>query len=410
MKKTKCVLCKSEKLFEFLDLGHHPHSDQFRDNDQEPEMHYPLKLVQCEDCELVQLSYIVNREEMFTKDYLYESSITKTALAHWEEFTDSVVAKTGVSSGLIVDIGGNDGTLLERFKNRGFDTLNVDPAYEVTPVAEARGIKTINSFWQKGLVKDADIILGTNVFAHIDDYDGFVEAVKDSLKPEGVFIFESPYLGEFIKGLEYDTVYHQHVTYLSLKPIKIVLDKYDLEIFDIQFTPLHGGSFRCYIARKGQGIIQPIVLESFEKENFTKEVLLDFGQRALKHRQELMTCLWELKWHGKSIALVSSPAKGMTLMNYCGINKGLVDFITEKSKLKVGRYTPGSQMKILPDEELIKRQPDFALILAWNFAEEIIKNNPEYKGMWIVPLPEIKFIKNHAWRWQRCNQRLIGNT
>jgi len=389
-KKTKCVLCKGEKLFEFLDLGFHPHSDQFRDNKEEPEMTYPLALIQCEDCELVQLSYIVDREEMFTKDYLYESSITRTALDHWEEFSKTVLETVGIDKGLIVDIGGNDGTLLERFKEKGLDVLNIDPAFEVVPMAEKKGIPTVCKFWGKGLVKDADIILGTNVFAHIDNYDGFVEAVSESLKPEGVFIFESPYLGEFIKGLEYDTVYHQHVTYLSLKPIKIVLDKYNMEIFDINFTPLHGGSFRCYIARKGQREVKPIVTESFAKENFTREVLVDFGNKARKHRQDLMALLWKLKSEGKTIACVSSPAKGMTLMNYCGIHSGLVDFITERSKLKVGRYTPGTHIEIVSDDELVNRQPDYALILAWNFAEEIIKNNPNYKGKWLIPLPTIE--------------------
>jgi SAM-dependent methyltransferase len=391
MKKNKCVLCGGNRLYEFLDLGYHPHSDEFRVDRDEPEVHYPLRLLQCKECELVQLSHVVERKEMFTKDYLYESSITKTALAHWEEFADSVIKTTGISSGKIVDIGGNDGTLLERFKNKGFDVLNVDPAFEVVPIAEARGIPTINSFWRKGLVKDADIILGTNVFAHIDDYNSFMDGVVDSLKPDGVFIFESPYLGEFIKGLEWDTVYHQHVTYLSLKPTVRFLDRVGMEIFDIQYTPLHGGSFRCYIARKGQRKIKPIVRESIDAEDFSETVLKDWARKCRLHIREMASLIHSLRNEGYRIACVSAPAKGMTLLNTTGIGR-CISFVTEKSKLKIGRYTPGTKIKIVGDEELVNQQPDYALILAWNFADEIIKNNPDYKGRWIVPLPKIKVI------------------
>lgn len=383
-------MCEGDRLKMWLDLGHHPHSDQFRDNKEEPEVSYPLRVYICEDCGSVQLGHIVDAEVLFTKDYLYESSITSTAKAHWKEFSDTVLKTVGINSGLVVDIGGNDGTLLQEFKAKGMDVLNIDPCPEVTYIAKKNGIPTKVEFWKKGLVKNADIILGTNVFAHVDDYAGFMEGVVDSLKPDGVFIFESPYFPEFLKGLEYDTVYHQHVSYLYLKPVVKLLDRYNMEIFDINFTPLHGGSFRCYIARKGQREVKPIVAESLAKETFTLQTLLNFADKVYKHRQDLMALLWFLKSQGKSIALVSSPAKGMTLLNYCGIKDNLVDFITERSKLKIGRYTPGSHIQIVSDGELVKRQPDYALLLAWNFAPEIIKNNPDYKGTWIVPLPEIQ--------------------
>jgi SAM-dependent methyltransferase len=390
MKKDQCVLCGSNHLFEFLDLGYSPHSDQFRDNKTEAELWYPLALVQCQDCELVQLSYIVPRKDLFTKDYLYESSITKTANVHWKEFTQSVIKNTGINKGLIVDIGGNDGTLLQEFKAKGFNVVNVDPCKDVTDIAENNGIPSITEFWRKGLVKGADIILGTNVFAHTDDYNGFIEGVVDSLKEDGVFIFESPYFGEFIKGLEYDTVYHQHVTYISLKPTIRFLEKVGMEIFNIEFTPLHGGSFRCYIARKGKRKIQPIVQESIDKEDFSKEILIDFANKVKEHRNELMNLLWKIKSEGKTIGVVSAPAKGMTLMNYCGIKDNLVDFITERSTLKQGRYAPGSHIVINPDSLIELVQPDYLLLLAWNFADEIIANNKNFKGKWIVPLPNIQ--------------------
>ncbi len=383
--------CKSEKLFPFLDLGFHPHSDQFRTSPDEPEMTYPLGLQWCEECNLVQLNYMVDRAVLFTQDYLYESSITQTALTHWEEMSQTIIDKVGIQSGdYVVDIGSNDGTLLQRFKEKGFKVCGVDPCADITRIAIDNGIPTITDFWKKDIVKDVDLILGTNVFAHIDDYNGFIDAVKDSLKPDGVFVFESPYVMDFINKTEADTVYHQHVTYLGLKPTINFLDKVGMEIFDIDFTSLHGGSFRCYTARKGQREVKPIVQESIDKEIITKEVCLAFAERVKKHREELMSLLWNIKKEGKSIAIVSCPAKGMTLMNMCGIDKGLIDFATERSKLKQGRYTPGSHILIEDDKVLEERQPDYAIVLAWNFAEEIIKNNPNFKGKWIIPTQTIE--------------------
>ena len=384
--------CKSEKLFPFLDLGFHPHSDQFRLNRDTPEMTYPLELQLCEDCTLIQLTYMVDRAELFTKDYLYESSITKTALKHWEEMSSSIIKKLGITSGLVVDIGSNDGTLLQRFKNKGLSVLGVDPCKEVTDVAKKNGIPTHVDFWKKGIVKDADVILGTNVFCHIESYDDFMEAVKDSLKPDGVFVFESPYVMNFINELQYDTVYHQHVTYIGVKSCINFLEKVGMEIFDIEFTKIHGGSFRCYVAPKGQRVVQPIVQETIDKEHINKETMLDFAKKVKNHRAQLMSLLWGLKGEGKSIAAVSCPAKGMTLLNACGIDKGILDFATERSTLKQGRYTPGSHILIEDDKVLVERQPDYALLLAWNFYPEIIKNNPEFKGKWIIPTQNIQII------------------
>jgi len=391
MKVTNCRMCDSTNLTEWLDLGSHPHSDQFRRDKDTPEMQYPLRVLVCNDCGLSQLSYVVEKEVMYTEDYLYEASITKTADKHWGELADDVIKRTGITSGLAVDVGGNDGTLSLKFKERGFDVINIDPCKEVTDISRERGVETITDFFCERALPDkkADIVTGTNVFAHVHDLNTFMKDIKTLLKEDGVFVFESPYFGEFYKQTEFDTIYHQHLSYLSLKPLIKFLDKFDMEVFDVVFSELHGGAFRCYIARKGQRRVQPIVKQMADKENWD---LKEFAEKTKIFRDELMSLLWTLKKQGRSIAIVSSPAKGMTMMNYCGIKDNLVDFITEKSKLKIGRFTPGSHLKIMPDTELIKRQPDFALILAWNFAEEIIDNNREYMGTWIVPTNKIKLI------------------
>jgi hypothetical protein len=385
MKVTKCRLCKSQDLYEFLDLGHHPHSDQFRKTNDEPETRYPLRLLMCRECGLAQLSYIVEPEEMYTKDYLYEASITKTADKHWAELAKDVVERTGITSGKAIDVGGNDGTLSLKFKELGFDVLNIDPCKEVTDISRARGVETITDFFNDQLdIPPAEIVTGTNVFAHINDLDAFMHALLKVMK--GVFVFESPYFGEFLKGLEFDTVYHQHLSYLSVKPLAPFLAKYDLEIFDIKFSEIHGGAFRCYIAKRGERTVMPIVAETIAKETWTEKELMDWGKKCQIYRDKFFDLVYSLHKRGKTVCCVSAPAKGQTLLNYVGIGR-YISFVTEKSKLKIGRYTPGTKIKIVGDDEIHKA--DYAIILAWNFADEIIKNNKNYKGKWIVPLPTI---------------------
>jgi len=385
MLKTNCRLCKSENLVEFLDLGHHPHSDNFRKDRDLPEITYPLTLNQCQECQFVQLGYTVSPDMLYDNDYLYESSITQTANAHWESMVNDIVDKTGISKGLVFDIGGNDGTLSLKFKEKGFSALNIEPCTQIADISTSRGVQTANVFFDGTFTatEKADIIVGTNVFAHIDDLDGVMDAVKNNLNENGVFVFESPYLGDFIQKVEYDTVYHQHLSYLAVAPLVRFLKTHGMDIFDITFSDIHGGCFRCFITRKGEREINPIVQEISEKESFTLNVLHTFAKNVEQDRFDLIGILQDYKRDGRTIVGVSSPAKGMTLLNYTGAGKYL-DFVTDKSKLKQGRYTPGSHLLIKSDEDV----PDGAvcLLLAWNFSAEIIKNNPKIKT-WIIPIP-----------------------
>lgn len=385
MKKETCRLCKSRDLKMFLDLGHHPHSDNFRKDPNLPETTYPLRLVQCQECQFVQLDYTVSPEVLYDDDYLYESSITKTADIHWTEFVDDVVVKTGIETGRVLDIGSNDGTLLSKFKAKGFDVVGIDPCKDITDIANSRGIPTICSLFNKKALSDMkfDLITGSNVFAHIDDLDEVMADVKEVLNPNGVFIFESPYLGEFIDQLEYDTTYHQHLSYLAISPLIKFLAHHDMEIFNIEFTPIHGGCFRCYIARKNEREIAPIVTDTAEKENFTIEVLNEFAGKVEDNRVKLLEIILDFKKQGRKIVAISSPAKGQTLLNYTGAGKFL-DFATDVSKLKQGRYTPGTQLLIKSDKDLVG--DEVGLLLAWNFKDEIIKNVPQIKT-WIIPIP-----------------------
>lgn len=405
MKVTNCRLCNSTNLTEWLDLGFSPHSDQFRRDKDTPELQYPLRVSVCNDCGLSQLSYVVEKEVMYTEDYLYEASITKTADKHWGDLADDVIERTGITSGLAVDVGGNDGTLSLKFKERGFQVINIDPCKEVTDISRERGVETITDFFCDRALKllgeyatdepdtfyplQADIITGTNVFAHVHDLHTFMKDIKTLLKEDGVFVFESPYFGEFYNQLEYSTIYHQHLSYLSVKPLIRFLDKFGMEIFDIVFSELHGGAFRCYISRKGQHDVKPIVKESADKENWTIEDLNRFAKETREHGDKLFSIIYDYYRQGKKICCVSSPAKGMTQLNYINVNR-FISFLTERSKLKIGRFTPGGHLPILSDEHL--KDADVAVLLAWNFSTEIMANNKDWKGTWIIPNKEIEIV------------------
>jgi len=390
-------MCQGTSLKQWLDLGMHPHSDHFH-KEIEPEMTYPLGVSECQDCGLNQLTWIVAKEELYLKDYLYESSITKTAQDHWTEFAETVSKKVGLKKdSFIVDIGSNDGTLLTKFV--GHQVMGFDPTPEATQIAMDRGVSTIQEFFTAENASNhfkemtVDLVLGTNVFAHVHDLDDFMVGVKTMLKGEGVFVFESPYFGKFLEGVEMDTVYHQHLSYLSLKPIVPFLEKHGMEVFDVEERPLHGGAFRVYIARKGQREVTTAVHAMLASETWTFEKLESVAQCFKDEMNSLLAFCLELNRIGKTIAVVSTPAKGNTLLNYSGIGR-FISFATDKSKLKQGRFTPGTFIEVLSDEALIERQPDYALILAWNFFDEISENVKKagYNGKFIRPLPTLNVI------------------
>lgn len=404
-----CRTCQSSNLYKFLDLGFTPPADQFRRKDQmrEPEMHYPLEVYMCEDCGLAQLTHVVSPEILYRNDYPYESSITKTGKAHWESFAREVVKRFGLGkSDLVVDIGSNVGVLLEAFRNNGVSIQGVDPAANIVLLAQKRGIETICDLFNAEAVDEilakkgkASVITGTNVFAHIDDLHTLMGDVKRLLKKKGVFIFEAPYFVNLINKIEYDTIYHEHLSYLSVKPLIGFFARNGMEIIDIEMVDIHGGSFRVYVAEKGEYPVSGTVAELLDKEIkmglYTRAVLDKFAENVRTNRTELNWLLHSLKQQGKRIVGVSAPAKGMTLLNYCRIGNDILDAVSEKSTLKIGRYTPGMHIPVVSDDYLLEKQPDYALLLAWNFADEIVKNLDGYRkkgGKFIVPIPMPRII------------------
>lgn len=397
-------MCGSTNLYRFLDLGFTPPADQFRRKDQlkEPDVYYPLDVHVCDNCGLIQLGYVVSPEVLYRNDYPYESSTTQTGRTHWSSFSKSVVRRFNLTEkDLVIDIGSNVGVLLEEFKNNGVRIQGVDPAANIVILASERGIDTICDFFNADTAErilrekgNASVITATNVFAHVNDLDSFMRSIKSLLNEKGIFIFEAPYFGNLLDHNEYDTIYHEHLSYLSVKPLLPFFQKFDMEVFDIEQVDIHGGSFRVFVGRKSVHKVSETVGNMLKREQdigmYNHDKLNQFSEKVIANKRELTWLLHSLKHEQKRIVAVSAPAKGMTLLNYCGIDRHILDFVTEKSKLKIGRYTPGAHIPVIADSALMEHKPDYALLLAWNFANEIMRNLEDYRaagGKFIIPIP-----------------------
>lgn len=402
-------MCRGSRLALVFDLGHHPHSDDFVEPERlKREMHvFPLRLVSCKDCGLLQIDYLVNPDILYKTNYVYESSVTATGRAHYADMARHSVERFRIQkNNLVIDIGSNVGVLLQGFKDAGMRVLGIDPADIPAKKAIAEGIPTIIDYFTKAVAEDivakhgtARIITGTNVFAHLHDIDSAVEGMKHILASDGVIVIEAPYALPLIEHLEYDTIYHQHVGYLSVKPMQAYFKRFGLELFDVMPQDIHGGTVRYYVGHVGAHPIISSVDEYIKKEEafglYDTERLKRFADEVKAQRIALIGMLQDLKRSGKRIVAISTPAKGNTLLNYCNIDGAYLEYATEKSALKVGKYTPGTLLKIEPDAKLLSDQPDYALILAWNFAKEIMANNEEYKkrgGKFIIPIPKPRII------------------
>lgn len=402
-------MCKGANLSLVLNLGHHPHSDDFVEPERlRQEMHFfPLRFVSCQDCGLLQIDYLVNPDILYKTNYVYESSTTATGRAHYNQMAREIVDRFTVPKNeLVVDIGSNVGVLLQGFKDAGMRVQGVDPASIPAQKAIGNGIPTIVDYFTKQIAGRiavtqgaASVITGTNVFAHLYEIDDAVEGMKQLLLRQGVIVIEAPYALALIEHLEYDTIYHQHIGYLSVKPMKAYFLRFGLELFDVVPRDIHGGTLRYYVGHKGVHPIMPSVEDYIVKEIsfglYDRERLAKFAKDVEAQRFALITLLHDLKAKGKRIVAISTPAKGNTLLNYCNIGMIYLDYATEKASLKVGKHTPGTYIKIESDAKLLEDQPDYALILAWNFSKEIMANLEEYKkrgGKFIIPIPEPKII------------------
>ena len=409
MKKTSCRMCKSNNIKNFLDLGFSALSDNFLTIEQleDSENFFPLTVNLCSDCGLCQLGYVVPPELMFNKDYPYDSSTTRTGREHFTKMGIDICDRFHlIQNSLVVDVGSNSGVLLSAFKLKGMKVLGIEPSSKLANAAIEKGVDTFIDFFSNNLVKKilddygkVSVITATNVFAHIDDLDNFMNTSDSLLVEDGIIVIEAPYLLNLIENLEYDTIYHEHLSYLSVKPMIKFLQKFGFEIFDIKKQFIHGGTLRYFISRKNKKVITQEVSNYLKLENdsglYSKEKLNNFATLVKNHRTTLMELLNDLKKSGKKIVGISAPAKGNTLLNYCKIDSEILDYVTERNPFKIGKFTPGMHIPVYSDKKLLEDQPDYALILAWNFADEIIKNNSIYQergGKFIIPTPKPKII------------------
>jgi len=407
---SKCRLCNSKKLFKFLDLGFHPPSDQFKKKIElnDPTMYYPLQVCSCLSCGFKQLNYVVESKILYQQNYPYESSLTNQGKKHYDEFARSIVKEYNLNKNdLAVDIGSNTGVLLSAFKKNKLKVIGIDPASNICKIAVGRGIPTINSFFDRNAVNKilkkngkVKVITGTNVFAHVNNLRFFIKNIKKLIhKTKGVFVIEVPHFLHLIKYLEYDTIYHEHLSYITVVPLVSFFKKFDLEIVDVQQRDIHGGSIRMFISGIGNYKVKNTVVKICRMENKaklnSKKVLINFQKKVIQNRIRLTSLLTKLKKMKKRVVVLSAPAKGMTLLNYCKIDTNLVDYATEKSSIKQGLYTPGGNIPVYSDNKILKSKPDYALLLAWNFSKEIIKNNIKFLkkgGKFIIPIPNVKII------------------
>jgi SAM-dependent methyltransferase len=388
---TRCRLCSSSELHTFLDFGLQPHSDGFvlREKLLEPEPVFPLAVASCADCGQVQLTYAVSPAYMWGPEYVYDSSVTEAGRRHFLGMATSLVTQLALQPGqLAVDIGSNVGLLLSGFQAAGLRVQGVDPAPEPVRLALERNIPTLLSLFTETSAREvvalqgqADVITGTNVFAHVDDLQELMRGIDVLLAPHGTFVIEAPYLGDLLTGMAYDTIYHQHASYLAVSPLQAFFKRLGFSLYHLERLAIHGGSLRLFVCREGVKPVDASVLDLVAAEQRDGLLHLSslqvFAQRVYAHRAALIELVFSLRAQGKSIACLSAPAKGNTLLNFCGFNGSVLSFVTERNTLKVGRFTPVSRLEILPDEALLERRPDVALILAYRDAG----------GQFLIPMP-----------------------
>jgi hypothetical protein len=381
-----------------------PLANAFRKKKDIAEKQYDLSVGFCSKCYLVQLMKHVSPQELF-EDYVYFSSVTKSILVHSQKTSEDFIKRFHLNSkNLVMEVGSNDGVYLQFYKKKGIPVLGIDPAKNIAKVANKKGIKTLPEFFGLSLAKKlanknikADLFYGANVSAHVPQIVGFVKGVKVVLKDKGTAIFESPYLMGLLEN-KFDTIYHEHVFYYSLIALQNLFKTACLEIYDIKFVEMQGGSLRIFVSHTGVYKISARVTKLADKEiNYGLDKIATYrkiNKNIEKLKKDIVSLLKKIKKEGKNIVGYSAPAKGVILLNHFAIGKYL-DFIVDNSKAKQDLYVPGTDMKVFPVEKIMESKPDYVFIFAWNIADEIMQQLHEYKkrgGKFIIPIPVIKIV------------------
>jgi len=403
---TDCRFCGAPLTTTFVDLGMSPLCESYIPADRLDEMEpfYPLHVRVCDACLLVQLPEYVSPAEIFT-EYAYFSSYSTSWLKHAKDYTDMAAARFGLDGrSRVVEIASNDGYLLQYFVEKGIPVLGVEPAANVAKAAVERGVPTVVRFFGQetagDLVRDpgpANLIVGNNVLAHVPDVNDFVGGLKILLAPDGVVTMEFPHLWRLMDENQFDTIYHEHFSYLSFTTVIEIFSAHGLRIFDVDRIPTHGGSLRIYAGHAGTIRAEEPAVAALrtaeEAQGFrSTERYASFAPRVEETKRALLDFLIETRRAGKSVAAYGAPGKGNTLLNYCGIRTDFVDYAVDRNPYKHGRYTPGTHIPIFPPERIRETRPDYVLILPWNLKDEITEQLAyvrEWGGRFVVPIPSV---------------------
>lgn len=409
VENKNCLICGSKNLLQYLDLGRSALANSYLSKNElkKKEFKAPLRVAVCKKCHLVQLMDIVDRSVLF-RDYAYFSSTSPQLLDHFGEYAKDIFKRfPDQAKSLTLEIASNDGILLKPLKKLGANVLGIDPAKNIALQANREGITTIPEFFgpesAAKILKQygrAGVVIANNVLAHTDNIHKIISGVDKLLSRDGVFVFEVQYLADLMAHNEFDNTYHEHTCYYSLLPLVRLLKDYSMKIFDVKHVDTQGGSLRVYVGRKPlKFAVSLIVGEMIKREKVAgfdkEEAYLAFSQKPSFVRSGLVRLLADLKKKNKKIVGYGAPAKGNTLLQYCGIGRETIDYVTDNAPSKQGKYTPGSHLPIVSPDRLRKDIPDYILILAWNYSSSIVNREKWFSdrgGRFIVPIPEPKIL------------------
>jgi 2-polyprenyl-3-methyl-5-hydroxy-6-metoxy-1,4-benzoquinol methylase len=403
-----CRFCENELKHQFVDLGFSPPSNAFLSAAQlnQPETFYPLKIMVCEKCFLVQIDEFAKHDDIFNADYAYFSSFSTSWLAHAKAYTIMMRERFGFTAeSQVIEIASNDGYLLQYFKEQGIPVLGVEPTANTAKVAQEKGIESVVDFFGVRLAKElasrgklADLLLGNNVLAHVPDINDFVGGLKVLLKPNGVITFEFPHLLQLIDKNQFDTIYHEHFSYLSLWAVKQIFEAHGLEIFDVQEIPTHGGSLRVFAkhqedkSKVHEKSVPALLQKEVEFGLNDLTIYQNFQIKSEKVKDDFWDFLIQAKRGNKKVVAYGAAAKGNTLLNFAGVRKDMIQFVVDASPYKQSKFLPGVHIPVVEEAQIKELKPDYVVILPWNLKEEIsnqLSYINEWSGKFVVAVPEL---------------------
>ena len=407
--RTSCRICGASSLSKFLDLGEQPPANALLRKEELslPEARFPLALSHCSGCELIQTTHVVSPELLF-RNYVYFSSVSEAMAKHFASYAADVADRFVPRDGLVMELGSNDGILLRTLLGRPLRVLGVDPARNVAEVARERGVPTIADFFGESLAKQiraehgrASAVIANNVIAHIDDLDSVMRGLDVVLDDQGVFVMEAPYVVPFLENLEFDTVYHEHLSYFGVRPLDHLFRRFGFEVFEVRDQTVHGGTVRVFARRirAGAPAIDASVQKHFDRERDAgtadRARLAEFARRVASLRDDIRALVTKLRAEGKRVVGYTAPAKGNVLLNYCALGPDSIAYLADATPAKQGLFSPGMHIPICTPEHFRADRPDYALLLAWNHRDEILQKERAFRdagGKFILPLPKLEVV------------------